>query len=375
MQLVTNRNLDPADSLLALQDARTELLVPVAAAVSPRAGAGRLRAQWAQHLAIEEAGLLEMLGHLRFRTGRSYGAERERAEALMLANGLRADDQAVTLGVSLIREWVASGLRELTREELRGEIQNLGLQQMAPHAVLLIQAIDRDPHPEDATVAIDWVDLFPGATAFERREPHDRNAWATIMAPELRAAAEQIRGTGTSRVFVRGAMRLATWFATGAEFRQVTGMEVGCRQGAAVWESDVQAGAAPDLAVREEEIGEGDGLAVTVGITFDPTEDVRAYLKGFQADVTHLLSITPRDGSHDQAIANASQAVSTARAVRQAIRQHIARRRAARIHLFLAAPRGFALLLGHRWNRVAPTIVYEDLGPGRRYIPTFAITA
>ena len=32
-----------------------------------------------------------------------------------------------------------------------------------------------------------------------------------------------------------------------------------------------------------------------------------------------------------------------------------------RVHLFLATPMGLALLLGHRWNRVAPTTVYEDL--------------
>ena len=33
-----------------------------------------------------------------------------------------------------------------------------------------------------------------------------------------------------------------------------------------------------------------------------------------------------------------------------------------RVHLFLDDPDGLALLIGHRWNRVAPTVVYEDLG-------------
>ena len=44
-----------------------------------------------------------------------------------------------------------------------------------------------------------------------------------------------------------------------------------------------------------------------------------------------------------------------------------------RVHLFLATPIGLALLLGHRWNRVAPTIVYDDLPPG--YEAAFTISA
>jgi hypothetical protein len=36
-----------------------------------------------------------------------------------------------------------------------------------------------------------------------------------------------------------------------------------------------------------------------------------------------------------------------------------------RLHLFIAAPMALALLLGHRWNRIVPTMVYEYLSaPG-----------
>ena len=46
-----------------------------------------------------------------------------------------------------------------------------------------------------------------------------------------------------------------------------------------------------------------------------------------------------------------------------------------KVHLFLAGPGGFALLLGHRWNRVRPTFVYEHLGTGRGYTPAYEIPA
>jgi hypothetical protein len=45
------------------------------------------------------------------------------------------------------------------------------------------------------------------------------------------------------------------------------------------------------------------------------------------------------------------------------------------VHLFLAGPGGLTLLLGHRWNRVAPTFVYEDLATGRGYVAAFTIAA
>jgi len=45
--------------------------------------------------------------------------------------------------------------------------------------------------------------------------------------------------------------------------------------------------------------------------------------------------------------------------------------RAAKIHLFLATPMGAALFLGHLWNRIPPTQLYEDVKTG--YEPTFSV--
>jgi len=50
-------------------------------------------------------------------------------------------------------------------------------------------------------------------------------------------------------------------------------------------------------------------------------------------------------------------------------REHNARR----LHLFLAVPHGLGLLLGHLWDRMPPTLLYEDLGAGNAYQPAFLI--
>jgi hypothetical protein len=73
----------------------------------------------------------------------------------------------------------------------------------------------------------------------------------------------------------------------------------------------------------------------------------------------------PAEGAHDQSVAGAGQAVAYAQALRNAVRAHLESEPSDRVHLFLAGPGGLALLLGHRWNCVAPTTVYEHLGPGK----------
>jgi hypothetical protein len=36
---------------------------------------------------------------------------------------------------------------------------------------------------------------------------------------------------------------------------------------------------------------------------------------------------------------------------------------------------GLSLLLGHRWNRVAPTTVYEEVRSETQYHPAFEVSA
>ncbi|MDX6501984.1 MAG: SMODS-associated and fused to various effectors sensor domain [Blastocatellia bacterium] len=39
------------------------------------------------------------------------------------------------------------------------------------------------------------------------------------------------------------------------------------------------------------------------------------------------------------------------------------------------APLGLAVLLGHRWNRVKPTAVYEEIPSEGKYEPAFEVQA
>jgi hypothetical protein len=374
MELVTNRELDATDPLLKLCDGRTDLVMPAARLLSGNSETSKTLDSWAEHLGIERHELLAMLEQLVFRTGRKVSAEQERATALMLAAGLRADPTALRLGTDTIAEWVRQGRRILTRDELEAEVDALNLRATAPKAILLVQAIGRDPHPDDATVALDWVDLYDGDEPAQRRRPKDPTAWARMDA-ELRAAVDTLHDSGHHDILVRGKMRLATFFAVGVRLAQVTGTNISYDHYGTIWSSDAPRIPIPPLKVTRTPIGQGDDLAVAFGITRDPTAAVVKYLRDSDTHVRELLTLTPAAGDHDQSVEGPGQAVAFAQDLRNQVRAELERQPVSRIHLFQAAPGALALLTGHRWNRVAPTLVYEDLGAGHGYMPAFQISA
>ena len=169
---------------------------------------------WAQHLEITEAELVEFLGSLRFETGRTIRSQEQRAATLMSAMGLNSDRRAVDSAVGLIRDWVQRRERTLTPDEFREWARQRVGQQTAPGAVVIIEAIDYDPHPDDADERIHFVDAYLGDEAFERRQLRDPSQWPRIGA-EIEQAAKKLHNAGVRRVVVRGAMRLPVWFAAG----------------------------------------------------------------------------------------------------------------------------------------------------------------
>ena len=57
--------------------------------------------------------------------------------------------------------------------------------------------------------------------------------------------------------------------------------------------------------------------------------------------------------------------------IRDLARSHA---RVGQLHLFLIGPLGVAVLLGHHWNRLITTHVYEHIG-GLDYVHAFTVEA
>ncbi len=368
LAIVTNRVADPGDVLLTGRDNRTRLLLPRAAEDGPKSDRGQLRSQWANHAGIDETQLLELLSVLRFDLGQDIGPVSDTAGLLMLLTGLRSDSVAVRSGADWVAQQVQAGRRRLDLPAVLDAVTQRELRAGPVWTNMSVATLTPDPLRDDAAVALDWVDRFAGDDAWSKRTPAPPASWQQLQA-DIEAIPGRLRCA--SRVAVTGSLRQATAFTVGAVLRMVTGIDVAVAQRGELWASTVGAGAASAPALAEHAVGQGDELAVAVEVATPITDDVLAYLRRSGLSVGRLVVLSPPTGVGDRSVPDAGAANALAVGIRNTVRSHA--RSAPRVHLFLAGPMGLALLLGHRWNRVRPTTVYEDNGTD--YEPAFTVSA
>lgn len=367
MQLITNKLPDSADKVIIGVDNRTGLITDALV------GRGKDLKRVAEHLNVDEDEAIELFGDLEFHIGKPYGDHMAMASVLMEGRGLRCDDSAVRQGIDLIRQYVLGGSRIIDTDTLRADFDALSLNVGPPTPALAVQAIGWDPTVEEADEVLDWVDLFDGDTPRARRRPNDPDAYTNVMQPQLDAAADRLLGTGATTVRVRGYMRLPAWFAVGAAVPKVRQVDLEIRQGPAIWSTAASPDAAVLLDEQRADLGNGTDLAVVLAITNDPTGDVVGYLTSKRLPVGPVVSFSLDGGASDTAVDGDAHAVAITQALISAARAAATETGATHLHLFVAAPGGLVAMLGHRWNRIAPTTIYEDTAPG--YLPSFQVGA
>jgi hypothetical protein len=369
LSIITNRAPDPSDALIKGRDARTGLLRPAAEAGGPRSARGAARRQWAQAAGVTESELMDLLGILVFELARDRAHLEQFAKLTMLVSGLRGDDAALAAGADWVAEQVVAGRRELDIGAIRQAVSMRNLSTGPAQAVVSIATLSPDPLAAQAIHALDWVDRFDGEDAYAKRRPKPPATWQQLQADIDEIPA---RINGVPSVAITGTFRQATAFTIGAALRMVTQTDVAVVQRGALWRSDAAYESPVLPAVTEYDLGQGDDIAIGIEIATTLTNDVRSFLREQQVPAGRLVILSPRGGPRDNAVSGPEDAAALAVGIRDTVRQLARGHR--RVHLFLAGPMGLALLLGHRWNRVAPTIVYEDLA-ALGYEAAFTISA
>ncbi|MCW2982977.1 MAG: hypothetical protein JWR63_547 [Conexibacter sp.] len=373
MVLHTNRLPAADDRLLACLDGMTLKLVPKLRVAGKRSGAGKVRAAWATHLEISEDELLDLLEDFQIRAGRaSLGELREHCSWVMEAVGLLATADAIDAGMLAVRRWVQENVREVMADAVDRLVDEHSLRAPRRRATVLIQAIARDPMPELADVALDWT----GAFEDDRRTPVDPDVWQTRLAAELRTAEQHIAAAGISDVRLAGAYRLtpalyaATVFCDMKQYK----LAIPGRSGDKSWIGDITTdGALSETAIEviERPIEAGEELAVGISVSADVTDDVLAHIAESGLPISEFVNIRVPNIGRD-ALADPAAMRGWAAAVTDELRG-LAHRRAGRVHLFLAVPRPAAVLLGHQWNRMPVTQLWEESGEPGRYLPSFSV--
>ncbi len=366
--LATNRP-PGGDPLAGLADGDDDTVARRLEHAKPGSKEGRLCASLAGHLGASTADTVAFLRDVRFyfrSRGELIGLVKER----MGAAGLCNDDDAVARGVGIVRDWTTGGKRRIARAQLLSALEPLKRPPRST-ASILVQMLDRDPEPASATISFDWTDLFPGSEP--RRVPSDPGLWNSEFLPAFRRAARTLRSRHHAHVLVRGYMRLPTWFAVGAALAEAAYSEVSYLEGE---EERSSAGeiSRVDVECYVSDLGPGRDVAVGVALASDPSPEAVKYIRGQIPGVGRYASVRHPGGASRRAIRDAAEAGGWALGACDSIRR-LCQSGPERVHLFMSAPRGVALLLGRLWTRMPCTQLYEDLGPGKGYCPSYLFPA
>ena len=372
MALQTNRWPAAGDPLLKHVCGRSGKVLPRLAEATPRSASGRVRTEWAEHLKVGDDKLLQMLEHLEIRAGRD-GLDQLRNQCTwrMRAVGFRGDPEAVDIGVSEIRRLIGEGIRELDAEALMAIARSKGLLSETNRATLLIQSLEPDPWPEAATAYVDWVDLFEGSDASSRRRLLRPDEWNCRLKPELHTAVTKFKRQQYRDVFLAGTMRLSTGLMAGTLLSDVAGFSVSIRGREGEWSSQNKTS---NMEVMREEIGIGAGSEITMALSVSAQirDDVLEYVRSAELPIDRLIVYSPCSDVSRWSIPGPKEGLGFAH-VLSAMMRTDTRKVQGVVHLFQAGPLPLSVMVGHLWNRMPLTQLYDDLGPGCGYTPTFLI--
>lgn len=372
LTLASNRAFDHNSKILGLRDLLTERIVRDGLlAGGSRSDLGKERKRWAAHLQVSEEQLADFLSQLRLYSV-SEPALRDLAKGEMAQVGLRPDDEAVTLGIAMVAGWVMRGDGSQSRSAIREQVAAANLLARPGVLQFRVHAIDRSPWADPATVELDIVDWYDGDDPRQRYRLQN-HGWNDDVLPELKRRVRDLEQFGPKRVLVSGNMRLPLWFSVGFLLPDIRGWVVSTTQRETEWASSDAPTTPPTVVADSSPVAAGTDLAVAINLTADITHPVEHYLTASGLPVPALLTLTTSSGPGHQSIPDGAFAAGWARGARDRIAAAVREHRATQVHLFFAAPAGAALLLGHSWNTLPPTTLYEYVPAEAAYYPTMTL--
>lgn len=369
LELVTTRPFDHTDPFLGeLRDSKTNRIrTALIAKAGARSRAGKTREAWAAHLNASTGDLLAFLDAVTWNHCQSEATWLRDTKPLMELAGLRTDDEATKTGARIVHDWVTDGRGPQTLEDVRSAVAKAGLLAVEGTLVFAVHGIDRDPTPVQPNVTLDFVDLYAGESSFSRKVLKSQDDWNALVLPAFDRAAKALSSYRIRRVYVTGSMRHPMWFATGRALPEVKRWALSLDQVGATWHTDVAPEETEPRLLADERVDQGSDLAVAIALTADPTVDVRTYLLESGTSVGRLLVLGPEGDPSKSAVPSDAWAMGWTRAARERIRSAAAEVGAVHVHLFFVCPAAVALMLGHQWNMLPPTTVYEYTAT---YVPT-----
>ena len=211
---------------------------------------------------------------------------------------------------------------------------------------------------------------------FDGRHLRKTTVWSDLQTQIADFLAQRLRERPGMRLFLDAHSSVA--FLAGASLKFKTGADVeivqkGMNNPGQVWNAgDGDDGPPPEIEV--DTIGEGKGIALSVGLARDSIQQVREYAAAKLPDVGRIMRVVPADGVGQSAVRGGRHAA----AIAAAIAEEVAKVRTAGgiVHVFVAGPNAFSFFLGQHAEAMGQCIPYEFDFNSRvdgSYQPTFRI--
>jgi hypothetical protein len=243
----------------------------------------------------------------------------------------------------------------LTRKQLVTELQaSLGIS-LADFSLSLHIRGDQSPECSGA--------LEIDARGFSQAPVPPTQAWQHDLLEPLGATARWAKQQEKSRIILSGQYRLSTALALGWVFRAATGFELEIPTRAGAWATDQRPPSGLTIPVKVVDASQlqDRNLVVAIGVLRDPVPTLLAQGR----DPAKVLAM-----QFDQAIPDGSAAQLVVRQIKDVVQRTIDRLRPDTVDLFYAGPAALAVALGHRWNAITPTQLYEFEQSLGSYTPT-----
>ena len=343
-----------------------------------------IRTMWKEHLKASDEELDEFLSCLHFRLGYSNSVlVHEQVVERMKWLHLKHDINGLASARTIVREWIKKNTCEIDRERLQAAIQQHSLY-MPPERSTIIGLSTIAKPPENVTYdyALDWCDEFeelvPGFTwGYQLKDP---TRWSVLLQ-DLYKLAREVKQHNYGVIKVRGKARLPSCFAFGFIFSEVAGYQLEVEDGStgAFWRTDGAENKKFQLHIQPSphgEIidGEGDTVAISIGISGSPEIPVREWLKQRTAKINAILFISTYTQANTKSLKEAGDAVALAEELKKIMRNFSQSKRARKLLLFYQGPAAGAYFIGHKLNAVCPEIqIMQDLGSGSDYTTGFLL--
>lgn len=372
LELWTNRGFAHTNPLLGqlLDQKHDRIDTARLTGASATSQVGAERDAWATHLGIGTAELAAFLDCVLWKQTGSELDWRQRAKPLMKLSGLRSDDEALQLGVGIVHSWVTDGRGTQTTDDVRREVAQHRLLARDGTLLLAIHGIDRDPSAIQPNLELDFLDLYVGDDSFSRKQLRNPADWDDVVGPAIEGAARALATYRVRHVHIVGALRHPMWFAVGRALPQVKKWVLSMEQVNAEWRTDADPEPIAPRRMTDTNLGQGTDLAFAVGLTGDPTRDVEGFIRASGLPVGRLLVLGPPGAPGVTAVPSDGWAMGWARATREIVRAEANVVNSSTVHVFFLCPAGIALMLGHQWNIMPPTVLYEFVSSS--YEPTIS---